>query len=1265
MSSATINTLRDRSNWSMLVSRWSLGVATCLTVLSFVATGNAQTAWTNSSGGFWHTGSNWLGGSPPAPADNALFNLPNTSYNVLWNNGFGDSTNLGLVVGPGSVTFSNASASIRTHSVTTNSVITGTGAVLTVGSFPGNIMQLTSGGVAVDSGGQLVATSGSKVSTPGQLSVGNGSLTAQAGGIIDASVARIGDGGSGSALVTGAGSQMNIGAQFGEGMSVGFGGGTGLLNIQNGGVVSPSSTTSYIGSAAGSTGTVNVTGAGSRLVLDSVWQDDLAIGGGVSGLLNILDGGFVTNRQSFVDASPGGTATVTVSGAGSTWQMDSLRMFRGSVNIQAGGQATMSSGGTIGESGPGTSTVTVSDAGSQLNGGVTVGFHSTGVLNVLAGGNVTGSASSIGFGDGANGTATVGGSGSVWNISSRLLLGYNDGDLDTQGTLTVHSGGLVTSGSGILGFDYVGAGSATGMATVTGAGSRWNITNELHVGEMGVEGTGRLNVEAGGVVANVEGILGFEAGSSGFVTVTGAGSQWNNSFYTTVGYRGQGSLLVESGGIVRDTDSNIGLFAGASGVARVTGPGSQWIHSSYLAVGSSGQGTLNVENGGVVSNTDSIIAAAAGSTGAATVTGSGSQWNSSSYLLVGNQGNGTLNVTAGGVVNNSIGSVGQLSGAEGDAIVTGSGSQWNNSAHLIVGNAGLGGLSVTAGGLVANTQGFIGNEVDSLGVVIVTDVGSRWTNSAKLTVGNTGAGRLDILAGGEVTNKDADIGLAATSPATVNVTGAGSKWTNSGYLITGSSGNGTLNVLSAGTVSNTDAVLGYVSGGSGSALITGANSKWTNSGFLVVGNSGGGTLNVEAGGAVSNTDAVVGQQVGGTGTATVTGAGSTWMSSGFLAVGESGVGTLNVTAGGVVSNAGTGHLGIAAGSSGVVTVTGSGSQWNIMDNLEVGRFGAGTLNIADGGSVSVVNNTVVNADGQFNNSNGSFVSNTVINQVGGEILGQGQFSAPGGWSNSGFMAFRTGTSHIYGTVNNLAGGRIFSEFFNTAYFHGDVVHNGAQIAVGAGSTIQFLGSVTGAGNYFSGGLVVMNSAFRPGNGAGAVSFARDLTLSAGNTIFMELGGIAPGAFDQVLVGNNLTLGGTLDVSLLSGFVPTAGATFNLFDWASVSGTFAALSLPALGGGLSWNTSQLYTTGVLSVDGVSGDFDHDGDVDGADLLVWQRGGSPTPNSSADLAVWKTNFGFGAATPAASAVPEPGSQPLIVSMLAMLFAYRREWRFRSFD
>jgi hypothetical protein len=73
------------------------------------------------------------------------------------------------------------------------------------------------------------------------------------------------------------------------------------------------------------------------------------------------------------------------------------------------------------------------------------------------------------------------------------------------------------------------------------------------------------------------------------------------------------------------------------------------------------------------------------------------------------------------------------------------------------------------------------------------------------------------------------------------------------------------------------------------------------------------------------------------------------------------------------------------------------------------------------------------------------------------------------------------------------------------------------------------------------------------------------------------------------------------------------------------------------------------------DGIPGDFDNDGDVDGRDFLVWQRGNSPDPLSAADLEEWQNNYGT-APLGVLTAVPEPCSLLLCVT-LPLLFYRRR--------
>jgi hypothetical protein len=181
----------------------------------------------------------------------------------------------------------------------------------------------------------------------------------------------------------------------------------------------------------------------------------------------------------------------------------------------------------------------------------------------------------------------------------------------------------------------------------------------------------------------------------------------------------------------------------------------------------------------------------------------------------------------------------------------------------------------------------------------------------------------------------------------------------------------------------------------------------------------------------------------------------------------------------------------------------------------------------------------------------------------------------------------------------------------------------------------------------------------PGDSPGALTLEGDLQLGHMAVLEVELAGLTQGVnYDLLSITGTADLGGALKVLLLDGFSPQLGAAFDVLDWSAVTGTFDSISLPPLASGLAWNTSQLYTDGSLSVvASPPGDFDSNGRVDGNDLLVWQRGGSPTPNSPADLAAWKSNYGFGATAITSTSAPEPHGAALVLIGAGVLLSQRR--------
>ena len=94
-----------------------------------------------------------------------------------------------------------------------------------------------------------------------------------------------------------------------------------------------------------------------------------------------------------------------------------------------------------------------------------------------------------------------------------------------------------------------------------------------------------------------------------------------------------------------------------------------------------------------------------------------------------------------------------------------------------------------------------------------------------------------------------------------------------------------------------------------------------------------------------------------------------------------------------------------------------------------------------------------------------------------------------------------------------------------------------------------------------------------------------MTLTQSASLVLEFDGNPWGSTISFDSGIPVTLGGNLELDLAAGVNPArlVGDTYQLFDWTGVSpcGQFASITndLPA---GYSWDTSQLYTTGDVTL-----------------------------------------------------------------------------------
>jgi T5SS/PEP-CTERM-associated repeat protein len=616
-----------------------------------------------------------------------------------------------------------------------------------------------------------------------------------------------------------------------------------------------------------------------------------------NGQVSILSGGQVSVSDVLVGFSfPGTTATLAIDGQGSQLNLldngGGVQVGGGTVTVTNsaivnGGNLDISQGQVTLDS---SSQWTVTGPANQPD--LVIGSFvpsspafpgSTGVASFTIQGGATGSSQAsafIGANSGSNGTMTITGTGSAWSSTGAVIVG-----LGGTGTLNIQAGGVLTSGpggfesqvpgtSGVSG-DVGGQAGSVGTVTIDGAGSAWNQTGAIRVGDAA---TGTVTIQNGGVLStgsdgsleNLSGVIGVQSTGQGTLTVTGDNSEWQAGGNVQVGASGTGALNIMDSGKVSADDLSVGAEAGGQGT--VTMNGGTLELTGKLTVGDAGQGTLTVVPGapddeGDITSMDGSIGAQIGSSGSVTIgsaVGQGiqatsSQWTVKGELVIGEAGSGTLDI--GGNVSDLTATIGKQSTGNGTVTVE-NGGMWTTTNDLTVGDSGIGNLNIRTGGIaiVQFGQGVdVGSKSGSVGNV---DVQGQWNMTQGLTIGSLGTGTMTIEGGGAVASGDGDIGLGPGSKGTVTVTGSGTTWSVDGTLAVGEGGMGTLNIVNGGLVLSRDGIIGKDSSGVGVVNVSGAGSQWKatftgGTGTITVGSAGTGTLNVVGGGQVIATSVVV------------------------------------------------------------------------------------------------------------------------------------------------------------------------------------------------------------------------------------------------------------------------------------------------------------------------------------------------------------------------------------------------------------------------
>jgi hypothetical protein len=224
----------------------------------------------------------------------------------------------------------------------------------------------------------------------------------------------------------------------------------------------------------------------------------------------------------------------------------------------------------------------------------------------------------------------------------------------------------------------------------------------------------------------------------------------------------------------------------------------------------------------------------------------------------------------------------------------------------------------------------------------------------------------------------------------------------------------------------------------------------------------------------------------------------------------------------------------------------------------------------------------------------NFSTSVAFSNAGKVLISQGSTFTVGG-ANS--YTQKSGTTTDAGTLSvgssgavNVSGGALvdtgtvttgrYTQTAGTTTVNGTLTAASGGVNVSGGSVFG-IGTITGNID-LTGGLLSAGSASKK---AGELTLKGTYTQSAAGAFDVDLGGTTAGTqYDVLNISGAATLGGMLNVDLISGFKPTVGETFDIMDYTSETGTFTALNLPKLTGGDTWSISYNATGVVLTVDG---------------------------------------------------------------------------------
>ncbi len=511
-------------------------------------------------------------------------------------------------------------------------------------------------------------------------------------------------------------------------------------------------------------------------------------------------------------------------------------------------------------------------------------------------------------------------------------------------------------------------------------------------------------------------------------------------------------------------------------------------------------------------------------TGTIDVTGSSDVYAYADNATINNQAGAVFDFQSDGTVFNYYGYVNPTFNNAGTLEMTaGSGTSSvgfalnESGATSVLSNSSAGTLSLSGGGSFGGTVTVSG---------AVTLAGGTFTVADGTTIeppsGGSGslqeAGGTLSLAGSLSTTVLAITGGTLAGTGTI---AAGSQVTWSGGTLAGA-------VTSAGTLAISGSVeyLGGTLTNTGTIDVTGSSDVYAYANNATINNQVGAVFDFQSDGTVFNY-------------------------YGYVNPTFNNAGTLEMTA-----SSGTATLAFSLSNTGTVQVeSGTLDESGTFSNFSGTTLTGGTYFVSGAGQFEFAGaNIVTNAasivlDGTsseiINTSSGNALAGFATNAAGGQFTVQdsGSFTTAGALTNAGDITVSGGsTLTISGALTESGGSTILA--------HGTLTSTTGTVTLTDG---LLSGTGTVKGNVSNTGVSISPGA---SGSAGTLTIQGTYTQGAGGSLNVALGGTGAGVgYDQLVVTGSASLGGTINISTINGYVPPVGSAFQVLTFASKTGDF--------------------------------------------------------------------------------------------------------------